>query len=810
MIRNYIIVSFRNLIRHRVYTLINVFGLSLGMTACFLVGLYVQHQAGYDRHHENGDRIYRVLRETTSPEGDIRVDESTSGLLGPTMMDEFAEVESAVRIGDGGIQINHNGETIREWMNVIDRAAFDVFTIPLVRGNPETVFASPFSIVLSKSAANRLFPDADPIGQTLEIRSRYFEGVYTVTGVLEYQPQTAFGFDYLTATISGPELTRLWNEWQTHYPGRPAETWVMLRSVEDAEQLRQKLDGFLERHLGEELSKTNRYLLQPLDRAWLYSYADYGMWSGGSIDQLYLFSGIALMLLLIGAVNFVNLSTARSSLRAREIGVRRVVGSYRSQLIGQFMGEAVAVALLSGAVALGLAELSIPYFNAFIDEHLRFSAGGTSFFTGVLAFTLLVGVLSGLYPALQLSRTQPLVVLKGTESAPGSRRLRQGLVLVQFAISIALIASTDIADRQLRFLSERRLGFATDRVMMVYVFAKEINRNTNTDLETWLAVRYPEVKEAFSNHPNVIDVSAVRYDIGAGRHMIRVLQFEGQEERKWNWPVQEIDEDYLSFFDIDLKVGRNVRPGDFYKNNFAYLLNETAVRSLGWTNDEAIGKRVNWFGAKSSKDGHVIGVIADYHHESLYAKIEPIALIHRHYLFSSVAIRLGPGPIDETMPFLEETWKRFVPHLPMDYEFLDDRLARMYEGERNFKKIVSLFSGLGMALACVGLLGLTSFTVQRRMKEIGIRKVLGASPMTLVKLLSAEFVSLVLIANVVAIPSVLWFLEDWLGTFAYRIELGPEPFLYAGIVAMVIVCATMSGQTIRATRVDPVETLRDE
>ena len=237
MIRNYITVGIRNLLRHRVYTLINVFGLSLGMTACFLVGLYVQHQVGYDRHHVNGDRIYRVLRETTSPEGGVSVEDQTSGLLGPTMADEFAEVEMAVRIGGGVIQINHDGEEIRDWMNVIDPTAFDTFTLPLSAGSPETVFASPFSVVISKSVAERLFPGVDPIGQTLDIASRYFEGQYTVTGLLERGVQTAFNFDYLTTTITGPELTRLWNEWQTHYTGRPAETWVRLRSAEDVEQL---------------------------------------------------------------------------------------------------------------------------------------------------------------------------------------------------------------------------------------------------------------------------------------------------------------------------------------------------------------------------------------------------------------------------------------------------------------------------------------------------------------------------------------------------------------------------------------------
>lgn len=810
MLRNYLTVAIRNLLRQRVYTLINVFGLSVGMTACVLIGLYVLDELRFDRHHEKADRIYRVIRGARTTEGETSNWTNTSGLLGSTMEKEFPEVGTAARIGfSQTVRIDHGGEIRIEFMRAIDASLFDVFTIPFEVGDAVTAFENPYSLVITRKSADRLFPDKDPIGQRLKVDSRYYGGEYTITGILADPPTTSdIRLDFLTTTLSGEEPQRLWNNWQKTYTGRPAETWVVLRSPDEAVGLERKMAVFAERHLGKEVSSRTRYYLQPLLRMRLYSHRDYGFYPA-SIDQIILLVGIAGLLLLIGAMNFVNMSTARSALRAREVGVRRVVGGRRIQLVRQFLGESVIVALLGSVVGFGLAELALPRFNAFILKDLSISGGGGVFLLAFAAFTVLIGLLAGLYPAIRLSRIQPVAALRGTDTGAGGQRLRQMLVLVQFAISIGLIVATDVAGHQLRFLGDQRLGFNADRVVMMPVFTRDRQRLTNPDLTTWLASRYQAVKFAFGNHPNIVDVSALRFTIGTGMEMQRTLRIEGHGDRQWTLPVQEVDEDFLAFFDIELLAGRNFTAQDPARTQLVYILNESAVRTLGWTPADAVGKSIEWLGT-DYKPGVVLGVVRDYHHRSLYHPVEPHVLIYRHFLFSNIAVRLGPGPIEESMDFLEETWKEFVPETPFTYDFLDERLASMYDGERRFQNIVGLFSGLAILLACIGLLGLTSFTIQRRTKEIGIRKVLGASTTVIVRLLSTEFLILVALANVLAIPSAAWFLERWLDAFAYRIALGPGSFAFAALLALSVVSAVMIAQALRATRLDPVQALRDE
>ena len=811
MFKNYLTIAIRNLMRHKVYSMINIAGLAIGIACAVLLLLYIQHELSYDQFHKNADRIYQVVRETRSKDGNTTVGPGTSGPLGPALLEDFPEIETTVRTMNNFGWVRSGDRGFNQGITLADAHILDLFRFPLLQGNRETVFREPYSTVITESMAQKFFGDEDPLGKVITVDQVNLQGDYTVTGVLQDFPgNSSIRFDFLISTVPSHEETqRWWNDWQRTYFARPAQTYAVLREGADPGVLEKKLPEFMARHLGEDIQKFNTYYLQPLTRIHLYSNVDYGFGAGGDIEQIYLYAVIASIILLIACINFMNLATARASNRAREVGIRKVVGSYRRQLIQQFLGESLLLSFLAMILALVLTGLALPKFNNFMFRDLSLTKDPLAVLPSLVGITLIVGLLAGSYPAFFLSAFQPVEVLKGGVISRGVW-FRKGLVVCQFALSILFVISTVVVYNQLMYLSNKKLGFNEEHLVTMPIFTH--NRFTTANREDRLSFRYNVVKQTFLQHPNVLKVTAYRYPVGIRSGALRAVRPEGVRGSEWRIRVQEIDEDFLDTFEIELIAGRNFASHDAIDyldagaKPLALLLNEAAVKHLGWTGP--VGKQIEWIELKWA--GTVVGVVKDFHSQSLREEIGPLAFIIRPSNFWNVAVRIRGEDIPKTLTFLEEKWGEFVPDRPFNFAFVDEQLDQIYQAEIRFGQITGVFSALAIFVASLGLFGLVSFTAEQRRKEIGVRKVLGASAWTVIVLLSKEFLKLVGVANLIAWPVAYLVMSDWLQDFAYRVTLGPTTFLLASILVLGIALATVSSQAIKAARENPVDALRVE
>ncbi|MCY3680234.1 MAG: ABC transporter permease [Gemmatimonadetes bacterium] len=828
MFRSYLLTTVRTLLKSRGLTAINILGLAIGMACVILIALYIQYEFSYDRHHANATRIYRVFR-TVSMENTTSVNPRASGALAPALKRDFPEIQEAIRIQLLTAWVKTDDRFFQQEVCVADREIFNVFTIPFVTGDPGTALTQPGSIVLTESMARKFFQNQNPIGKALQVDHEQLSGTvtYFVTGIVrDFPPNSTFYFDCLTATPQG-QLANLWSMWQPTGPYRPFFTYLLLPEGYDHRALQQKLPDLITRYMGDEVRRTTRYIVQPLTRVHLYTHPDLGLQfrDHGDITQVYAFGLIAGFILVLACVNFMNLSTARSSTRAREVGLRKVVGASRRQLIGQFLGESVLVAIAAMIVALALVELVLPRFNSFIQRDLILHrVENLWWMIGLIGFGLGVGVLAGSYPAFVLSSFLPTQVMKG-DWIPGSKHvgLRKALVVFQFAISIAFITGTVVVQEQLAYIRNKDLGFDKDLVVGIplFIYSRQLHHGSSEDLR-W---RIPTVKEVFMAHPNILKATATRFHQG-GRHLTETFRSEGSDA-DWQMGLFDIDKDYLDFFNIGLAAGRMApeppKPPETIKNLEEWqvfkqkrqeyrekgrplILNETAARHLGW--DDPIGRR---FKEKNGPEGYVVGVIKDFHVQTLHNAIQPVVF----RLFTGGAkhlyLKLGTQNIPETLAFIEKTWHQFLPQIPFTFWFLNEDLTRVrYENEIRTGNALAVFSGLTIFVACLGLLGLISFRAEQKTKEIGIRKVLGASVFSIFRLLSKEFVKLVIIACVIASPIAYLFGSRWLQDFAYRIDLHLMYFFIGGVLALLLAIATMTYQALKAARTNPVDALRTE
>ena len=826
MFRSYLIATIRTLLKNRGLTAINILGLAIGMASVILIGLYIQYEFSYDRHHANATRIYRVFR-TVSMENTTLVSPRASGALAPALKRDFPEVQEAIRTQQLTSWVKTDDRFFQQDVCVADREIFNVFTIPFVIGDPGTALIQPGSIVLTESMAHKFFQDQNPIGKTLQVDHQELSGTvtYFVTGVVrDFPPNSTFYFDCLTATPRGA-LADMWPIWQPTGAYRPFLTYVLLPEGYDHRALQQKLPDLIARYMGDEVRQTTRYIVQPLTRVHLYGHRDLGRQfvGSGDIKQVYAFGLVAGFILMLACVNFMNLSTARSSTRAREVGLRKVVGASRQQLIGQFLGESVLVALAAMILALALVELALPWFNGFIQRDLILHRTENLWWMiGLVGFGLGVGVFAGSYPAFVLSSFLPTQVMKG-DWIPGSKHvgLRKALVIFQFAISIAFITGTVVVQEQLAYIRNKDLGFDKELVVgiPIFIYSRQLHHGSSEDLRR----RIPTVKEVFMEHPNILKATATRFPQGG---YITTDTFRA-DDADWQMGLFDIDKDYLDFFNIELVAGRLAPEPPklpeiiesraeleeyrelvraYREKGRPFILNETAVRHLGW--DDPIGRR---FKEKNGPEGYVVGVIKDFHIQTLHNAIRPVVF----RLFTGVSkhlyLKLGTQNIPETLAFIEKTWHEFLPQIPFTFWFLNDDLTHVrYENEIRTGNALAVFSGLTIFVACLGLLGLISFRAEQKTKEIGIRKVLGASIFSIFNLLSKEFVRLVIIACVIASPIVYLFAGRWLQDFAYRINLHPVYFLIGGILALLLALATMTYQALKAARTNPVDALRTE
>ena len=808
MIKNYLTIATRNLMRHKLYTSINVLGLAIGLACGILILLYIQQEFAIDRSHTLGDRIYKVIREERGST-QTTYDEGTSGALGPVLKETFPEVETTVRIWRWGVSAKYGDHKNLYTLALIDDNFLDVFDFPLIKGDLETAFRLPYSAVITDDMAQHLFGDMDPMGKTVSVDNRNFPGEYTVTGIVKAPHLLSdLQFHLLTTTIPSVEETQeTWTMWRSTQSWRPVRTYVLLKAGQNAETLQTKMQPLIVQYMGDDVAKKNTYYLQPLHRVYLYGESDFNPAANSPIQQIYMLAAIGLILVVIACVNFTNLATARAVTRKREVGVRKVVGAHRPQLIVQFLTESLLLTCAALLIALALVELCLPLFNQFVrgDLHLdaiMVMAGAPA----VLALTLVVGLLAGWYPAFFLSSFRPVTALKSSaSSSPGSTGLRKGLVVFQFGMSILLVICTLVVYQQLRFTETKDLGFARDHIVSVPIFAHD--REHESVPQKRLSARHQMVKQVFLEHPNILSASALRYAISGYGGRPRLIWPDGDRTKEQTIRINEVDDSLFETFDIPVLRGRAFSADVASDTSQAIILNETAVRLLGWE-DDPIGKQI--VRSSGNRSLTVIGVVKDYHGLTLREEIAPMGFVGEWDLFVWLALRIRPEETAQTLSFLETQWKRFVPEEPFAYHFLDEIIQWYYFDEHLTGKMLGVFSLLAIFVACLGLFGLAAFMVQSRTKEIGVRKVLGASTPHLVMLLSREFMLLILLANLIAWPIAYYLMRDWLSGFAYQTDLNVLPFIASAIMALIIAFGTVSMQAIRAARSNPIDALRYE
>jgi putative ABC transport system permease protein len=802
MIRNYFKIAVRNLLRYKAFSFINIFGLATGMACSLLIFLFVKDEISYDRFHKNAENIYRVVKDFVNDDGSRLPDATTPPALSPAMQREIPEVAHTTRVfpnWGANFLIKYGDKKImEEKLCRVDSSFFDVFTFPFIQGNAKDVFKDINSIVITESTAKRYFGNENPMGKTLQIAEL---GDMMVKGVLKDAPYNShFHFDFLISTrkFSG-NIDANWG-WYNFY------TYVKLKSPASVTSLNKKIQDLYKRN--NEDGK-NIFYVQPLTGIHLSSNLKWELEPNSDRLYVYVFTIIAIFIILIAGINYVNLSTAKASVRAKEVGVRKVAGAFRSSLVNQFLIESVITCLIAAALAVIIAQLLLPVVNNLTLKHLTV-IGNLSVLLYMIMGALFLGIVAGFFPAVYLSSFRPIHVLKGLKvSDKGTLNLRKALVIVQFTISTVLIIGALIISQQMHFIQSAKLGLNKDQVVVVknayYLSRSEADAFQN------LALQIPGVKKI-----------ATSDGVVGGQNWTNGMRLKGsQNSQLINF--LSVSYDFLDALGIQIKEGRSfssnfasdtmsdgIPKGPLDQNIGGTILNEAAVKDLGIP-EPAVGKQVLW-----SNDGDtmyyvtVVGVAKDFHFTSFRNQIKPFAFVNIHQRFSNFTVKLSTDNIKQTLGQLETTWKKLSGDRPFEYNFLDETYASLYQSEMRFQKVFISLVALGIIIACLGLFGLATFAAQQRIKEIGIRKVLGASVSNLIGLLSKDFLKLVIIALIVAIP-IAWFaMNKWLQDFAYRINIQWWVFLIAAIITVLIAWITISAQAFKAAVANPVKSLRTE
>lgn len=804
MLQNYLKIALRKLWRNKAFSAINIFGLAIGLATCLMIMLFVQNELSYDRYNEKADRIVRVVFRG-SVQGQKMKEANVMPPVARTLQTEYPEVQAATRLREGGSpRISYGDKSFKESsVALVDSNFFQVFTIPLLQGDAKTALVQPYTVVLSQATARKYFGSTNPVGKVLTFKE--WKHSCKVTGVFDKVPSNShFHFDVFAALASDPEAKA--SSWMTsNY-----FTYLVLPEGYDYKKLEAKLPQVVDKYLGPQLQKAVGMsfqqfrqkgndlglFLQPLTDIHLRSDFTGNLEAGGDVRYVYIFGSIAGFVLLIACINFMNLSTAGASNRAREVGVRKVLGSLQSQLIGQFLLESVLLTLVSLVLAVVFVTVALPVFNDLAQKQLMFDLTATWWLLpGLMLFGVLIGVFAGSYPAFFLSSFNPVAVLKGKfTSGKGSLGLRSGLVVFQFCISIILMVSTLVVYQQLEYIQNKKLGYDKDHVLVLP--------------ETWLLGKHAETfRQQLLQDPRVVSVSTSGY-LPAGQTYSNNFLVSTDDNPSQLLKVlrYEVDPQYLPTLGIQLTTGRNFS-ARHSTDSTAVILNETAAKTFGWdkndlnhsiSNSDNQGRKVNY---------RVIGVIKDFHFKSLHEPITPLVMTLANSS-GAVIVKVKGADLAGLVASLKEQWTKFSPEEPFSYSFLDERFMQTYEAERNLGRILYLFAGLTVLVACLGLFGLATFTAEQRTKEIGIRKVLGASVTNIVSLLSKDFLKLVVVANVVAWPLAWWAMHRWLQDFAYRINVSWWVFVLVGAVALLIALVTVSVQAVRAAAANPIKNLR--
>lgn len=798
MLRNYFKTAFRNIRKHRTYSIINFAGLTVGLACCLLMLLYVQHELNFDRHHPGADRIHRIAA-TLDARGATSQSAGLPAL--PPPESEFPEVECSCRLfsyswQEKSLVARGDLSFYEERFFLAEPSILEVFTFDFLEGDPQTALDNPGGVLLSRSAAAKFFPEGDALGGVISVRNLN-QCDFIVTGIFQDMPAAShFHADFIAPLIAGEKL--FWEGFLHRNTG-----WVYVRLAPKASpaDLESKLPAFFEKHLGES-ARFYTPFLQPLTDIHLRSHLSGEIEPNSDIKFITIFSLLALVILLTAGFNYVNLATARSAERALEVGLRKVVGAGRGQLIAQFIGEAVITALFSVVPALLLLKLLLPAFNVVVQRSLSLGLHAMpGLIPGAVGAALLVGFAAGIYPALVLSDHRPIHVLKGRIRTGGSLSgLRRGLVAAQAVVSVSLIIATLVVTGQMRFISRRDLGFRPERVVTIPLKDREA------------AEKYDVIRTAFVQSSLVRAVSASRSPIFNTRvhHNLWHESLEGDAEIEVIWNA--VGYDVLDTFGLELAAGRGFSRDFTSDDKDAYLINESAARAFGW--EEPVGRRLNLSNKGLMNPvfgpGRVIGVVRDFHHRSLHEMIEPLVMNVYKETFREIAVRIDGRRLNESLDFLRGEWQRILPGRPMEFAFLDDRVDALYHEDRRTGAILGYSTGLSLFIACLGLFGLAAFAAARRRREIGIRKVMGASARNIAVLISGDFIRLVLIANVFAWPLSWLAARHWLREFAYRIPLSGWIFGLALAASLLVALLAVGIQSLRAAFSAPVDAIRWE
>ncbi|MBS1487185.1 MAG: ABC transporter permease [Bacteroidetes bacterium] len=816
MLRNYFTIAFRNFKKQSFYSLINILGLAIGLASCLIIVLYVTNELSYDRYHQDADRIYRVNCEIKFGANHLNM-AVTPAPMADALRRDYPEVEHAARFwGDGSILVKRVDQNIKETEVVYaDSSIFKVFTIPFVQGNAALALREPHTLVMSQRAAQKYFPGENPVGQTLIIENK---DSYKVTGVYQNIPANShFHFDFMLALVS-TEYNKDQNWLSNNFA-----TYIKLKKGTNYKNLETKFPKMVDRYagpqarlaLGKDFTMDQfraagnklEWTLVPLTDIHLHSDLTAELGVNSDSTYVYLFGAVALFILSIACINFMNLSTARSANRAKEVGVRKVMGSLRSHLVRQFLTESVLLSLLSLFIGLLIAWMSLPLFNELAGKELHFPFANSFFWLTAIASAAVIGILAGVYPSLFLSAFKPVQVLKGNASQEvKSGVVRSALVVFQFTISIVLVIATIAVNDQLSFIQNKKIGFNKDQVIVIkdaYALGNQVQSFKDEVLK--------DSRIASGTVSGFLPVT------GTNRSDNTYWPFGSQptQDNMVSLQCWRVDYDYVKTLGMKIKLGRDFSKS-FPSDSNAIIINEAAMHLFGY-NTDPLGKRVSTFdgemtnGVKASttKDFQIVGVVEDFHFESLKQNITPVAL----FLSKSnglISFRVEAKNTKEVITAIEKIWKSVAVNMPFSYSFLDQDFGRMYSSEQRLGKIFAVFAGLAIVIACLGLFALTSFTAEQRTKEIGIRKVLGASVASIVVLLSKEFGKLIFISFAVAAPLAWWGVDWWLKGYVYKTHIGILVYLLAGIFAFMIAWLTMGFQSIKAAMTNPVKSLRSE
>ena len=807
MFKNFLKTAVRTLLKNKFYSLLNIAGLAIGIACTIMIFLFIQNELSFDTFHKKGNRIYRVNSDIKINETNMQIAQLPAPAA-KTFIDEYPEVENAVRFRtQGSFIMRYEDITFKEHSAVFtDSTFFDIFTFNVIRGNPSTALTQPNTMAISSSMADKYFGKENPVGKIIKINN---DKDYQVTAVFEDMPQNShINFDFLLSLNSREEANDM-----TAWLSFNFQTYILLKEGARPEDVSAKFPGTILKYcdplfmkfLGKNIEQLEKegshtyFSIEPLKDIYLHSDLRGQLGQVGDIKYVYIFGAIALFILIIACINFINLSTAHSSGRAKEVGIRKTLGSFKKDLIIQFITESVLLSIIATIIAVGLVELTLPSFNNLASREIS-----TNYFNNLIMFILLislpfiVGFLAGSYPAFYISGFQPVAILRGKiKSGAKSGLLRSGLVILQFSASIILLVGTITVFKQLGFIQDQKVGYNKEQVLILndaYLLGDQIEALKNEMLNESGVVS--ATVSGFLPTPSNRNNSAV-FPNGQPDHIKTTAVC-----------IFSVDYDYIKTMGMEIVDGRNFST-DYGSDSSGIIINETALAYYGW--DNPFENTISTFTGNNGefKTYNVIGIVKDFNFNSLHEKIGNLVMIPRRST-GNVSFRLKTDNVGEIISTLEDKWKEFTNGQPFSYNFLDENFNNMYQAEQKLGEIFGVFAGLAIIIGCLGLFGLAAFTAQRRTKEIGIRKVMGASVPGIVTLMSTEFTKLVFISFLIATPVSYLLMENWLQDFAYKTDLGVSVFLLSGAISLIIALVTVSYHAIRSALANPVKSLRYE